>query len=187
MMLRFAILMLFLLFSVSSFAEESGPFVQLNISSGTVDSNYSSTLFESDESQTYSESSGGIGGGFGYLFKSNVSIDVEFSRLGSVDFFGAFDHYRLTHIDVSLGYKFRWKKLYFRPKVGRAKWRLTAKEGMFLNPGVEQVKKIADNDNLWGIAIGYARPRVDIFLSYKNIDTYFGGYNLSSIGYIVNF
>lgn len=186
-MLRFVILMIFLLCSVSSFAEEPGPFVQLNISTGTVDSNYSSTLFESFKSQTYSESSGGIGGGFGYLFKSNVIIDFEFSSLGSISFFGAFDRYRLTHVDVSLGYKFRWKQLYFTPKVGRAKWRLTAKEGMFLNPGIEQVKKIADNDSLWSITVGYARPRTDIFLSYKNIDTYFGGYNLSSVGYIVNF
>jgi hypothetical protein len=170
--------------SASAFAEKSGPFASANFSHAVVQ--LPSQRFEPFRRKDNTEKLMGIGGGIGYLFDSRFIAHLEVDIVES-GIFGTFDGYRLTHIDLSFGYRFRWKKMHFTPKVGHADWRLRAKEGMFLNPGIEESRAVSDNDLVWGFSIGYSKTQSELILSYKNIDTDFGSYDLSNIGILIRF
>ncbi|MDG2018833.1 MAG: outer membrane beta-barrel protein [Porticoccaceae bacterium] len=183
MILRFSILVMFLCCCVNSYAEKSGVFANLNVSHAAIDLNYSSKQFEPFERWNNKQESAAFGVGIGYQFNSRVVIDFNYASLDTINFYNAVDSYRLIHKDVSLGYKFGWKNLYLMPQIGYADWRLSAKEGKFLNPGPEETKIIFDSDYVWGFSIGFDKPNLALFLSHKIVDTNFGGYDLSSIGF----
>lgn len=183
MISRFFILVFFLFCCVNSYANKSGVFANLNLCYAAIDLNYSSNKFEPFDRPNYKQDSAAIGAGFGYQFNSRVVIDFNYVKLNTINFIGTFDSYRLIHRDVSLGYKFGSKNLYLIPQIGYADWRLRAKESKFLNPGAEETKIIFDSDYFWGFSIGLNKPNFEVFLSHKIVDTNFGGYDISSIGY----
>ncbi len=178
------ILIALIVISPSALAEKSGPFASVNLSHAVVP--LPSQPFEPFRRKDSTENLMGIGGGIGYSFNSQFIVHLEINAVEN-SFLGTFDGYRLTHVDLSFGYLFRWKKMHFTPKVGRADWRLSAKEGMFLNPGIEESRAVSDNDPVWGFSIGYRKTQSELVLSYKNVNTDFGGYDLSSIGLLIKF
>ena len=119
---------------------------------------------------------GGIGVGVGYLSPVGIVAAIGGDIGGEFDVYGAFDSYTFDQRFVAVGYQFElgngWR---FVPMVGRARWRLEAEEGAFLNPGVERSSVIEGYDYYWEASVSRRISRaVALGVSYKQGDYQFG-------------
>lgn len=139
-------------------------------------------------SDSVSESIFGVSLSAGYYFDSGISIALSGAFAENFSMGGAFDRYSLSHKDISVGYKFEWETFSFVPMYGIAKWDLTSKEGQLLNSGEEAAERLKGMDNLWGINfLGKINNVSEANLSYKKINSEFGGYYLVNMGVSLNF
>lgn len=171
----------FLAFSMYTSAQDYGTFVSFNIGRTQLD------LTENFEGESDTIISPGAGLSVGYLFDSNIitQLGVSFSENSSL--LGAFDRFSLVHLDVLAGYQLQQEKIRFTPKIGYASWALNAKEGQLFNSGSEDSKEQEGNDFFWAASLGYSfSDRFELSLSHKNVNTNFGGYNLSHIEFLLN-
>lgn len=139
-------------------------------------------------SESTKESIFGLAINVGYYFDSGVSLALTGAFAENFSMGGAFDRYSLSHKDISIGYKFEWESFSLVPMYGIAKWDLTSKEGQFLNAGDEEVENLKGTDKLWGVTfLGKINKISEANLSYKKIDSEFGGYYLVNMGVSFNF
>lgn len=179
--LRYILLTYLLAFSLHSSAQDYGAFYGMSVVETKID------LTENFEGQPESLDALGVGLSVGYLFDFKVITQLGVTVSENLSLFGAVDRYNLKHVDILVGYQARWKKLSFTPKIGYAEWKLNSKEGQLFNPGKEDVKIQSGNDFLWAISLDYSfNNRFALSLSHKNINTDFGGYDLSYIEFLLN-
>jgi len=124
----------------------------------------------------------------GYEFESNIFVQIEEALAYNFSMGGASDRYSLKHSSYQLGYRFSWEKVAIMPLYGKAKWRLTSKEGQLLNSGSEAVKTIRGRDDLWGMSfLGRVNKHTEALLSYKRINADFGRYSMLNMGVLYKF
>lgn len=118
----------------------------------------------------------GIGCGVGYLTPMGIVVAIGADGAAEYDFYGAFDSYSFDQRFAAVGYQFElgngWR---FVPMVGRTRWRLESKEGLFLNPGPEESAVIKGYDYYWEASVSRRISRVvALGVSYRQGDHRFG-------------
>lgn len=177
------ILILFLsIISMSASAQNSGKFLGFNMGQTKL---YINKNFEG---KSDSLGAAGVGLSFGYLFAFNLVTKLNTTYSKNFSLFGAADRYSLQHLDFSVGYKNEFGKLSMIPMIGYSNSKLISKEGQLFNSGIEEVKNDSGDNFLWGLSMGYAfHPQCELHLSYKKINTGFGGYQFSYVEVLFNF
>jgi hypothetical protein len=118
----------------------------------------------------------GLGAGFGYLTPPGVVLEIGADSFGSFDLFDTFDSLSLTQEFASIGYQAEfgngWRLV---PRVGRARWKLRAEEGLVFNPGPEETREFRGWDYYWELSLSRRISRVvALGLHYKQGNYNFG-------------
>lgn len=97
----------------------------------------------------------GLGVGIAFLTPIGVLVEIGHEDFATYDWFNADADYDLEQSYAALGYQFEldggWRIV---PKVGRARWDVTSKEGQFLHPGPEDSLKVRGYENFWELGFG---------------------------------
>jgi hypothetical protein len=97
----------------------------------------------------------GIGVSLGIVTPINVLLEAGTETYGNFDFFNADDEFTLRQHYAAIGYQLElgngWRLV---PKVGRSKWRLSAKEGRLFNIGEAEEDVQRGYEHFWEFGIG---------------------------------
>ena len=115
----------------------------------------------------------------GWISPIGVLLEIGQDRQSNFDWFTAEDKFTLDHTYAALGYEVRLSNVWrLVPKVGRSKWSLKSREGAFLHPGPEKVKKIRGYEDIWEIELcGKVSDAASLGAAYRNKDYDFGRAN----------
>jgi hypothetical protein len=115
----------------------------------------------------------------GWISPIGLMAEIGRDTESNFDWFTAEDRFTLDHTYAMLGWEVPlgdvWRLV---PKFGRSKWTLKSKEGAFLHPGPEDVKKIRGYENIWELELGgKVSESIVLGTAYRNHGYDFGSAN----------
>jgi hypothetical protein len=126
------------------------------------------------------------GVGLSYVTPFALMLEVGLQYQTNVAF-GPFDdlsfeeRYAAVGIQLEFGSGFR-----FTPKVGRTRWRLRNEEGIFLNPGPEEIEVFDGYEDFWEVSLTKTiAESISMGARYKSADYSFG--EVSSLMFVTTF
>ena len=124
----------------------------------------------------------------GYLTDQNITLDLGFSSMTDDLLLGPIDNLHFDTTEALIGYQLRYKMGFFEPKIGFARWELTADEGQLFSPGEEARIEADGNDLLYMLTGGVNLGKTfALSLSYKYQDYDFGSADSLLVGFHLNF
>ena len=179
-MLRVIFLILSVVWSSLSLAQERNFFVSPHIGVGEINiDGFHSIDGNNDSVNTFVM---GVSGG--YKFKSKFLIEADFTVSTDDALFGTFDSYSVSELRILLGYSFELSDRFrIIPKIGFSDWTFESKEGVFLNPGAEKKKEFDGNEAV--LAVDFEVPISDLiqlYLSYTQSNFEFGKADATELG-----
>ncbi len=95
-----------------------------------------------------------LGTTVGVVTPIGVVIEGGGFLYSNVSFLGANDSHDVGGATIALGYQFESENgILVTPKFGWASWRLSEKEGQFLNPGPEAEHRLEGEDYFWELTL----------------------------------
>lgn len=127
------------------------------------------------------------GVGLAYLTRFGLVLEAGLQGQTNTLFGGIFDELTFSERYVAVGYQFELGNGFrLTPKVGRTHWRLRNEEGIFLNPGPEEVEEIDGYEDFYEVSF---TKTISAFISmgvrYKWADYSFG--EVDSVMFVTTF
>ncbi len=125
----------------------------------------------------------------GYRFDTGGIAELTYSGADSDNLLNLGDSLSLDEIRLSGGYAVALgKRFSLTPKIGISFWRLEGSEGILLNPGPEEVRKLDGEDVFFELTGGFEiTSRWTLFLSHSRGNYNFGDSSATRLGGSFNF
>jgi hypothetical protein len=124
----------------------------------------------------------------GYETDEMFIFDVGLGVLTNLSHFGFGDMVDFSTVEVLIGYRINYNKVYIEPKVGYSKWELTIKEGVFTSSDEQRKYQDSGHDPMVMLTAGYMfGSHFGISLSYKYQDYSHGDAQSTLLGFDFKF
>lgn len=127
------------------------------------------------------------GVGLAYLTPFGLVLEAGLQGQTNTLFGGLFDELTFSERYVAVGFQFELGNGFrLTPKVGRTHWELRNEEGIFLNPGPEQVEEIDGYEDFYEVSFTKTISRsISMGVRYKWADYSFG--EVDSVMFVTTF
>ena len=126
------------------------------------------------------------GVGISYVTPFALMFEIGLQYQGNVSF-GTFDDLSFEERYAAVGFQIEFGNGFrLTPKVGRTRWRLRNEEGIFLNPGPEEVEVLKGYEDFWEVSFTKTISQyVSMGARYKSADYDFG--EVDSVMFVTTF
>ena len=144
---------LLIVYSINSYGETLAPYGKVEFGIGRIYVSRDYGIDNDSDSSASTDFNIGLGSRIG----SNIIVEYIYARSDGHSFLGMGDSYDLKQRQILIGYQFSMSgSLSVTPKLGVSNWRLTGREGVFLNPGKEGSSSLEGRDVIVSVELGWS-------------------------------